>query len=151
MTSRAIATLCMIVLAAAAGRVAAQGLRGTATSTVRYIQIRPIQRDTIPVTAVHQDSNGATTYEGVPITCVPGFPYCVRYRAGDLEDAVAFSLPHRGSAGFRRLIGRAEHRTRPETRVLITRLMDAPRGPDLTNPARGGAEVAGNHVNGRVS
>jgi hypothetical protein len=80
-----------IALAASAGGLSAQGIRGIATSSARYIEIRPIQRDTIPFSAVQQDANGVTTYEGVPITCVAGFTYCVRYRAGEVENAVAFS------------------------------------------------------------
>jgi len=91
MRAHAVVVFCLTAVAASAVGIPAQGVRGVATSAARYIQIRPIQRDTIPLSAVQRDANDATTYEGAPITCVPGFQYCVRYVAGEVENAVAFS------------------------------------------------------------
>ncbi len=67
---------------------AAQSLRGTATSTGQYVQIRPLVRDTIPLSAATPGPNGEYTYQGVPIVCVAGQPICIRYEAGRVEHAV---------------------------------------------------------------
>jgi hypothetical protein len=73
-------------LSAAHSTAHAQGLRGTAVTTARYFELRPIGRDTVPLDAVEQRPNGTFQYEGLPITCVA--QQCVRYRALDRQSAV---------------------------------------------------------------
>jgi hypothetical protein len=69
---------------------AAQDFRGVATGAARYVQIRPLVRDTIPLSAVEQRANGQF-FEDVPVTCVSGTQICVRYISGAVQHAVALT------------------------------------------------------------
>lgn len=64
---------------ASGGPAAAQGIRGTAVSTARLIELRPLVTDTIPSTAA------ADT-----LPCPPG-PTCVFLRPGPVEQTYAFT------------------------------------------------------------
>ena len=64
-----------------------QGMRGTATTTARYYELRPMTADTVPLGAVEALSNGSFRYEGRPISCVPQL-HCVRYLATETQSAV---------------------------------------------------------------
>jgi hypothetical protein len=74
-----------------AGGLSAQDLRGTATGTAQFIQIRPIRLDTVPLASVQRNPDGTFTFEGARITCLTGFSFCLRYAAGDVEDATVFT------------------------------------------------------------
>jgi len=83
-------TLSVAAIIVLAMPLAAQDFRGSATSGGRYIQIRPIVRDTVPLALVERRVDG-TFYEGVPVTCLPGFEICVRYIAGEVQHAIALT------------------------------------------------------------
>jgi hypothetical protein len=79
----ALATLAWLT----AGDAAAQGVRGSATTTVRYIEMRPIQQDTVSRERVTELPDGSFEFEGIPVSCVTGLP-CVFYRSLDVQQAV---------------------------------------------------------------
>jgi hypothetical protein len=64
----------------------AQGFRGTATTTTRYLELRPIVRDTVSRVRVTELPDGTLEFEGRPVTCVTGLP-CVFYRPGEVQSA----------------------------------------------------------------
>lgn len=68
--------------------VAGQGFRGTATTTARYLELRPIVADSVSFERVTQREDGTFEFEGRTVTCVTGLP-CVFYRPGDVQDALA--------------------------------------------------------------
>jgi hypothetical protein len=70
--------------------LAGQGVRGSAVSTARYIEIRPITQDSVARDQVTQLPDGSFEYQGRPVFCVPGLD-CVFYRPLDRESAVAFA------------------------------------------------------------
>ena len=69
----------------------AQGVLGTATTTARYIQIRPIVRDTVPFAEVAVDPSGIATWNGIPASCTPGTTICQVFRSAGVDDAVALT------------------------------------------------------------
>ena len=76
-----------MVLSAAASAVHGQGVRGTAVTTARYFELRPITRDTIDMSVVEALPNGSYRFEGLPISCIPQL-HCIRYSATDKQSAV---------------------------------------------------------------
>jgi hypothetical protein len=66
---------------------AAQGIRGTATTTVRYLSLRPLGMDTIPRGDV-LGADGTFTFGGEPVYCPPSGGDCIRYRSLDEAHAV---------------------------------------------------------------
>jgi hypothetical protein len=74
-------------VAAGHGDAHAQGVRGTATTTVRYIELRPITQVTVPLDQVTELPDGRLEFEGIPVQCVPGLG-CVLYRSADVQHAV---------------------------------------------------------------
>lgn len=46
-----------------------QSLRGDATTTFRYIELRPMVRDTVDRSRVSEGQDGELTFEGHPVTC----------------------------------------------------------------------------------
>ena len=82
------AVVCALALGAAPA--AAQGLRGTARTTVRYFELRPIAHDTVSFSAVEERPDGTFQHEGLPISCVPEL-HCVRYRATDTRSALVLT------------------------------------------------------------
>ena len=77
----------ILALLLAAPAVQAQGFRGTATSTVRYLELRPIVRDTVSFERVTQTPDGVLLFEGRPVTCAQLPLPCVFYRPGQVESA----------------------------------------------------------------
>jgi hypothetical protein len=69
------------------GSAHAQGVRGSATTTVRYIEMRPIVQDTVPEGQVTMLPDGSFEFNGVPVICVTGLG-CVFYRPADVQHAV---------------------------------------------------------------
>jgi hypothetical protein len=66
--------------------LSAQGFRGTATTTTRYLELRPILRDTVSLSRVTELPDGRLEFEGRPVTCVTDLP-CVFYRPGEVQSA----------------------------------------------------------------
>ena len=64
----------------------AQGFRGTATTTTRYLELRPIVRDTVSRERVTELPDGRLEFEGRAVTCVTDLP-CVFYRPGEVQSA----------------------------------------------------------------
>jgi len=64
----------------------AQGVRGTATTTTRYLELRPIIQDTVSRSRVTELPDGRLEFEGRPVTCVTEQP-CVFYRPGVTQSA----------------------------------------------------------------
>lgn len=81
----------LILLAAGVGWMrpaAAQDLRGSATTTARYFEFRPIARDTVPRDAVTRQ-DGRFLFEGRPADCGPTF--CSVRRAGAVDHGVSLT------------------------------------------------------------
>jgi hypothetical protein len=79
-----------ILLAAvgsSAGTAHAQGVRGTATTTARYIELRPITQVVVPQEEVTELPDGRFEFNGIPVQCV-GPLGCVYYRSLDVEHAI---------------------------------------------------------------
>jgi hypothetical protein len=84
--ARALAIL-LTGLVASGGTVQAQAMRGTATSTVRYIEMRPITQESVARDQVTELPDGRLVFEGIPVSCVAGVG-CFYYRSLDVEHAV---------------------------------------------------------------
>jgi hypothetical protein len=74
-------------LAAATADADAQGVRGNATTTLRYIELRPITQDTVSEDRVTVLPDGRREFEGIPVACVSGVG-CVYYRSLEVQHAV---------------------------------------------------------------
>jgi hypothetical protein len=77
----------MAVLALPTAPLEAQGARGTATTTVRYVSLRPIERDTVPVALV-EEVDGRFFFDGIEVHCIPMVPECTFFRPGDVAHGV---------------------------------------------------------------
>jgi hypothetical protein len=84
----ALAILLTVMLVPAV--VHAQGVRGTATTTVRYIELRPITQVFVPLDQVTELPDGRREFEGIPVSCVPQLG-CIYYRSLDVEHAITAS------------------------------------------------------------
>jgi len=74
------------LLAMHPGVLLAQGFRGTATTTTRYIELHPIVRDTVSFERVDQLPDGELEFEGHPVFCLTDLP-CIYYRPGSIQSA----------------------------------------------------------------
>jgi hypothetical protein len=70
-----------------AAPAAAQGARGNALTTVRYVSLRPIALDTVPRAEV-VEIDGELTFDGQPVFCLADGNRCVQYRPQGVEHAV---------------------------------------------------------------
>ena len=66
----------------------AQGIRGWASTTVRYLENQPLQLDTALVGDVVFGENGEATIDGRRISCSPDRPSCEYYRPAPVQNAV---------------------------------------------------------------
>ena len=80
----AVATL-LLLSTAAAGH--GQSFRGSVTNTARYIEIRPIARDTVDSAQVVVQPDGSLEFEGRRVVCSAGL--CTFYRPAPVEHAFA--------------------------------------------------------------
>jgi hypothetical protein len=69
-----------LVMIAGAGPLAAQGVRVTGITTARYIEIRPLKPDSVPVTETVGEGNLRENLEGRIVRCIPGETIC-RFRS----------------------------------------------------------------------
>lgn len=67
---------------------AAQGARGSLTTTARYFEFRPVARDTVPRSEVTRE-DGRLSFEGRPATCGPRV--CTVRRPGAVADGVSLT------------------------------------------------------------
>jgi hypothetical protein len=79
-------TLCLA--GAGAVELEGQGFRGSATTTARYIELRPIRQDTVSRSRVTEGADGRLTFDGIPVSCVEGLG-CVFYRSTEVQHAIA--------------------------------------------------------------
>ena len=115
-TARVFCLILMLGVGSAAPLMA-QGIRGDARSTARYIEIRGFVRDTIPRSQVTVRPDGTFEYQGERVFCPPGLS-CVRYRAGEVEHTIAFTQDIGLTAwglGMRGLSATAQLRLRAHT------------------------------------
>lgn len=78
-----LALLLLLCMAAPAG---AQSFRGTLTNMGRYIEIRPITRDTVDSAQVTTRPDGGLDFEGRPVVCLASV--CTFYRPLEVEHAI---------------------------------------------------------------
>lgn len=67
---RAVVLLAAAASLAAAGPARAQDVRGHSLTTFRYLEVRPLGRDTVPRSQVTERPDGTLEFEGRPVTCV---------------------------------------------------------------------------------
>ncbi len=77
---------CALLALLAAAPAAAQGVRGTATTTLRYLTLRPIQSDTVDAANVSAE-DGQLVFDGHSVTCLAGGLQCVYYTPDDVAHA----------------------------------------------------------------
>ncbi|NNK63927.1 MAG: hypothetical protein HKO98_12060 [Gemmatimonadetes bacterium] len=70
--------------------LAGQGMRGWASSSVRFFELRPLQLDTVASDQIEVGVDGRTRVDGLPVSCTPGVP-CTFLRPGGSETAVVGS------------------------------------------------------------
>lgn len=81
--------LCAVALTAGtSGAVLAQSVRGSATSTLRYVSLQPLVRDTFAFAEARLDADGVYRVGGREVTCVEGVR-CTSYATGATSHAVA--------------------------------------------------------------
>jgi hypothetical protein len=81
--------LLLTLLLAATGEANAQDFRGTLSNMARYVEIRPIARDTVDSLNTTIDQNGRPSFEGRPVFCQGRT--CTFYRPEPVEHTVAMS------------------------------------------------------------
>jgi hypothetical protein len=81
--------LALAALLQAAPEAAAQAVRGNARTSTRFLEMRPITRDTVPRGQVVERDDGSFEYNGVPAFCVS--EVCFYYRSLPVEHAVALT------------------------------------------------------------
>ncbi len=69
-----------------ASQAAGQGARGTLSSVGRYIELRPIARDTVDSAQVTTHPGGALEFDGRPVFCAAGT--CTGYRSAPVAHAL---------------------------------------------------------------
>jgi hypothetical protein len=82
---RGIATF--VALALVAPPVAAQGVRGVATTSSRFVELRGLRADTLAEGQLTVDASGRVIFNGRAVPCVPDVP-CVVYGAGEREQGL---------------------------------------------------------------
>jgi hypothetical protein len=86
MHAMARASLLLLVSGLCALPAAGQDGRGSLHSTARYVELRPLQQDTIPRELVTALPDGSFRYDGLPASC--GDTNCVVLRSGAMEYGV---------------------------------------------------------------
>jgi hypothetical protein len=74
------------LLATCAGSADAQQMRGWATTTVDYVELRPLRADTVPLARAVEVAPGVFEVDGHRVSCIPGIG-CVSWVAGPVESA----------------------------------------------------------------
>lgn len=85
--ARAVPMLGLLCLLAAVESLAAQTARGSLTSATRYLELRPLRRDTVDRALVTPVPGGGFTFEGIPATCEG--TRCVITRAADVQHGLS--------------------------------------------------------------
>lgn len=82
-------TAALAGLLALAGPADAQDLRGRLVTSARYVQIRPLDLDSVALASTVPDPDGGRLFEGRPVACVG--ETCTYYRSEDPEHAVVLT------------------------------------------------------------
>lgn len=83
-------------MAAPPAAAVAQGVRGQAVTTVRYVSIRPIERDSVPLSQV-QEVDGRFFFDGFEVHCAGG-PQCTFFRPAPTAHGVVATQDISGTA-----------------------------------------------------
>ncbi len=111
-----VAAAVTLAVTCAAGAAAAQGVRGTASVSTRFIELRSLRTDTVDPSAVVRDADGRFRVNGIPVDCRPAIP-CVLFRPGEREQGVTLTQDLRFTAwgfGVRHLSATAYVRARAQ-------------------------------------
>ncbi|MFO7893503.1 MAG: hypothetical protein R6U63_07215 [Longimicrobiales bacterium] len=96
----ALSVLALLALVAPAllgpAPAAAQGVRGSAATTFRYLTLRPIGQDTVDRASV-TESDGVLTLDGQPVHCISATE-CLVYRPRDVAHAMVATQDISGTA-----------------------------------------------------
>ncbi|HSR40883.1 MAG TPA: hypothetical protein VLL48_01895 [Longimicrobiales bacterium] len=79
----ALAVAVPLAIAAWGTRLPAQTVRVEGVTSLRYVQIRPLQEDSIPVGETEGDGLLRRTRDGRLVRCISGQSFCHYYRAGE--------------------------------------------------------------------
>ncbi len=71
--------LALVSVALGAPRMAAQDVRISGTTTLNYVELRPLQFDSVPATSVTGDGLLRRAPDGSTVQCVDPSPYCYFY------------------------------------------------------------------------
>jgi hypothetical protein len=82
------ATAIVVALSAAGASAFAQGVRATSLTTTRYVEIRPLARDTVPRSSVTELPDGTFQFNGQRAFCI-STASCILYRSTEVEHAIA--------------------------------------------------------------
>lgn len=91
-TRLAACVLAALVAALGAGTApaAAQGYRGWTSTTLRYIEVRPLALDSVPRAGVQDLGDGRFSFEGQRVQCT-GEGFCTRYVSGAVDENLFLS------------------------------------------------------------
>lgn len=87
LTGALTALLCVLAVATPSR---AQDVRGSALTTARYFEFRPIRQDTVPRAEVTEGPDGTLLFEGRPVTC-RSRDICVLRRDAGVDQGVAIT------------------------------------------------------------
>lgn len=90
MYARVLLCVGLSIAAAPPARADAQDFRVTGTSSVRYIELRPMLRDSVPVEDATGDGLLRQTADGRIVRCIGDDPVCRYLRAGDPVSTLPF-------------------------------------------------------------
>lgn len=65
-----------------------QDMRARATSSMRWVELQPVEQDTVSRERVTEAADGTLTFEGRPVTCLPGLA-CTFFRVLPVEATLA--------------------------------------------------------------
>jgi len=85
-----LAALAVLAPAVLPGPLGAQEVRGQLTTTLRFWQLRPLVRDTVPPDSVESGFGGRPEFRGQPLDCEPSGE-CVRLAQGGRADALGLT------------------------------------------------------------
>jgi hypothetical protein len=105
MNARHQLTVCLVVAACvgAVQQAAAQSVRISGTTTVRYLELQPLQIDSVPVGSTQGDGVLRRSNDGQMVECVDPAPYCYTYDSGSaVSSAPGLQDLHVSAWGFGR-------------------------------------------------
>jgi hypothetical protein len=83
-----IALFALLLSAGSAVRADAQSVRISGSTSLRYVELRPLVRDSVPAGETEGDELLRQTADGRVVRCLPGDPFCHDLRPGNAVSAV---------------------------------------------------------------